>query len=139
MNALKTHNSLLLILVLLVMAPLNCSAENAAIENISAKAATALIENHRSDPDFIILDIRTPAEFQAGHISGAVMLDFYSKSFASDFKALDRGKTYLIYCRSGNRSGQLMRAISDLGFKKIYNMESGLKDWLRQGYKLTTS
>jgi len=131
-----TSKKLLLFSLLLLLVPLHCNATNASIESIGAKTFAAIIEKHQTDPNVVILDIRTPAEFNTGHISGAVMLDFYSKSFAKDFKNLDRDKTYLIYCRSGNRSGQLMRAITDLGFKKIYNLESGIKEWVRVGYPL---
>ena len=126
-------------LLVMLLVPLQCSAAESSVENVDAKTFAAVIEAHKSDMDVVILDIRTPAEFNAGHIAGAVMLDFYSKSFAQDFDRLDRNKTYLVYCRSGNRSGQLMRAIKNLGFKKIYNMERGLVDWVREGYPLTTS
>ncbi len=124
---------------MILLVPVIGIAAEAAIQNISAEMSADLIEKYRSDPDFVILDIRTPAEFNAGHIDGARMLDFYSKSFANDFSRLDPGKIYLIYCRSGNRSGQLMKAIRELGFEKIYNMERGLVDWVGQGYELTTS
>ena len=131
------YKKLVLFTILLLLVPLACSANDAAIQNVNAITFAGLVEKHPSDPNVVILDIRTPAEFNAGHISGAVMLDFYSQTFAGDFKSLDRNKTYLIYCRSGNRSGQLMRAITNLGFKKIYNLENGLKDWVRKGYPLT--
>jgi len=120
----------------MLLVSMNCSAKDASIENVGAETFAGIIELNKSNPNVVILDIRTPAEFRAGHIAGAVMLDFYSSTFARDFKNLDRSKTYLVYCRSGNRSGQLMRAITNLGFKKVYNLESGIKDWLGKGYPL---
>ena len=106
------------------------------IENISAKTAAGLIQENLSNPDFIILDIRTPREFDAGHIAGARNIDFYAKTFAQEFRSLDREKTYLIYCRSGNRSGQLMGALEKMHFKNVFHMRSGLVDWVGQGLKL---
>ena len=106
------------------------------IENISAKTAAGLIQENLSNPDFIILDIRTPREFDAGHIAGARNIDFYAKTFAQEVRSLDREKTYLIYCRSGNRSGQLMGALEKMHFKKVFHMRSGLVDWVGQGLKL---
>ncbi|MBW1889079.1 MAG: rhodanese-like domain-containing protein [Deltaproteobacteria bacterium] len=139
MKNLYSPKNIWLCLSLILLVPVIGIAAEAAIQNISAEMSADLIEKYRSNPDFVILDIRTPAEFEAGHISGAHMLDFYSKSFANDFSRLDPGKIYLIYCRSGNRSGQLMKAIRELGFEMIYNMELGLVDWVGQGYELTTS
>ncbi|MCG6909262.1 MAG: rhodanese-like domain-containing protein [Deltaproteobacteria bacterium] len=132
-----TYRNIGLAIALMLLVPLACPAAGvSSIENISASASANLIAQNRDNPDFMILDIRTPSEFEAGHIAGARMLDFYSQSFVDDFKKLDRNKTYLIYCRSGSRSGRLMQAIDNLGFKKIFNMERGLKDWVGQGYAL---
>jgi len=132
-----TQKTIWLIFSLLLLTSAYSLATEASVENISARTSADLIEKNQSNPDFIILDIRTPKEFDAGHIAGARMLDFYAKSFSQEFRSLDRSKTYLVYCRSGNRSGQLMTAIRDLGFQKIYNMERGLVDWVGQGFKLS--
>ena len=107
-----------LLLVFLLMAPALALAA-APIEDISARTAKGLIQENRPNPDFIILDIRTPREFDGGHIAGARNIDFYAKTFATEFRRLDREKTYLIYCRSGNRSRQLMGALEKMNFKKI--------------------
>lgn len=109
----------------------------ASIEEISAGTARALIQENQSNPDFVILDIRTPREFHAGHIAGARNIDFYAQSFARDFKGLDPEKTYLIYCRSGNRSRQLMGAVEKMPFKRVFHLRSGIVDWVGQGFKLT--
>lgn len=136
MKNLNAPRNICLLITLLLLVSVCAGAAEAPLENISARASAALIEKHRADPGFILLDIRTPAEFKAGHIAGAAMLNFYDQSFGRDFSQLDRNQTYLIYCRSGNRSGQLMKAIRGMGFKKIYHMERGLVDWVGQGYKL---
>jgi len=137
MKNIMTQKTIWLIFSLLLLTSAYSLATEASVENISARTSADLIEKNQSNPDFIILDIRTPKEFDAGHIAGARMLDFYAKSFSQEFRSLDRSKTYLVYCRSGNRSGQLMTAIRDLGFQKIYNMERGLVDWVGQGFKLS--
>jgi predicted sulfurtransferase len=53
---------------------------------VSPKKASALIEKHKEDSDFVILDIRTPGEYQYGHIKNSIMIDFYSKAFAEEIK-----------------------------------------------------
>ena len=120
---------------LLLLVPAAALA-GASIEDISARTAGALIQENRSNPDFVILDIRTPGEFDAGHIAGSRNIDFYAQSFASEFRGLDPEKTYLIYCRSGNRSRQLMGAVEKMPFKKVFHMRNGIVDWVGQGFKL---
>ena len=121
--------------VSLLLAPLSVLADP-PLQDISARTAAALIQENQSNPDFVILDIRTPKEFEAGHIAGAPNIDFYAQSFAKEFTSLDREKTYLIYCRSGNRSRQLMGAVDKRHFEKVFHMRSGLVDWVGQGFKL---
>ena len=100
---------------------------------VSPKKASALIEEHKEDSDFVILDIRTPGEYQYGHIKNSIMIDFYSKAFAEEINRLDKGKTYLIYCRSGNRSTRSLELFQKLKFQKIYHLSSGINGWKSEG------
>ena len=124
----------LLQLILIGLVLPSCSAQqDGAITALSAKEASALIENHRGDAGFIILDIRTPGEYQSGHIKNAIMIDYYSKSFMDDIGRLERDKSYLVYCRSGNRSARSMDLFKKLQFKKIYHLSSGINSWYAAG------
>ena len=134
MKTLKTNTTIWLWVCLLLTPAVALATP--PLQDVSARTAAALIQENQSNPDFIILDIRTPREFKGGHIAGAHNIDFYAQSFAEEFRSLDREKTYLIYCRSGNRSGQLMRAVEKMRFKQVYHMRSGLVDWVGQGYEL---
>jgi rhodanese-related sulfurtransferase len=100
---------------------------------VSPKEASALIEKHKGNPDFVILDIRTPGEYQSGHIENSIMIDFYSKTFEEEVNRLDKGKTYLIYCRSGNRSTRSLELFQKLKFQKIYHLSSGINGWKSEG------
>jgi rhodanese-related sulfurtransferase len=100
---------------------------------VSPKKALALIEKHNKDSDFAILDIRTPGEYQNGHIENSIMIDFYSKTFSEEINRLDKGKAYLIYCRSGNRSTRSMELFQKLKFQKIYHLSSGINGWKSEG------
>ena len=66
----------------------------------------------------------------------SALLDFYSTSFRDSLAALDRDKTYLIYCRSDNRTGRAIGIMRELGFKKIYELRGGIKSWLSSGRTL---
>jgi rhodanese-related sulfurtransferase len=103
---------------------------------VSPKEASALIEKNEGDSDFVILDIRTPGEYQSGHIENSIMIDFYSKTYAEEINRLDKGKTYLIHCRSGNRSRRSMALFKKLQFQKIYHLSSGINGWNSEGLPL---
>ena len=86
-----------------------------------------------ADVDVEVIVVRTPVEFADGHIEGAVMIDFYADSFAEDIAALDPDATYLVYCRSGNRSGQATALMAELGFEQVYDLDGGVIAWDAQG------
>ena len=104
-----------------------------ALKNISAQEAKDLIQQRKADPNFVILDIRTPQEFAAGRIDGAVNLDFHAPNFKESLKALDKNKTYMMYCRSGNRSGKALGMMEGQNFTDVYNMTGGIGAWAQKG------
>jgi rhodanese-related sulfurtransferase len=85
---------------------------------IGATEAVALLEDR---DDVQVIDVRTPQEFGQGHLDGAELLDIYDPGFRDDVAGLDRDATYLLYCRSGNRSGQAAALMQDLGFAEVYD------------------
>ncbi len=90
------------------------------------------IQTAESD-DVIILDVRTPDEFGEGHLEGAIMIDFYDDDFAEQLAALDPDASYLIYCRSGNRSGQTVPMLVALGFTDVADVDGGIVAWTDAG------
>ncbi len=99
------------------------------IENVSATRAYEIINANKDNSEFNILDIRTPQEYQSGHIANSINLDYYATDFESKIDSIDKGKTYLIYCRSGNRSGRAVTLMKQKGFSRVYNMAKGINDW----------
>lgn len=80
--------------------------------------------------DSVIIDCRTPGEWSEGVIADAILLDIFdTHNFVERMKEMDKDKPYLIYCRSGNRSGQACRVLESLGFTDTYNLESGMLGW----------
>jgi rhodanese-related sulfurtransferase len=104
------------------------------IKNITPEEAHALIEKNRNNPDFVILDVRTPEEFAEGHIEKAVNLNYYSETFRDDLNKLDKNKTYVTHCRSGNRSGKTLDMMKGMSFKEAYNMTDGIIGWKEKGF-----
>lgn len=69
----------------------------------------------------IVIDVRTPEEFASGHLQGAVNIDVQSPDFMAQVSQLNPGADYFIYCRSGNRSGQAISQMANMGFTSMIN------------------
>lgn len=95
-------------------------------ENVSAKDFKQLLSE---TPNALVLDVRTPAEYQQGSIKGAINIDLMNAEFATKIASLDKSKTYFVYCRSGNRSGQACSYMADRGFANLYNLSGGMMNW----------
>ena len=82
------------------------------------------------DSELVIIDVRTPNEWQSGYIPGTdKFLDFHSDNFFKEMSSLDKSKNYIIYCRSGNRSGKACEKMSKSGFKNLHNLSGGIINW----------
>ena len=100
--------------------------------NISAEEMKKII----SEKQVIILDVRTLEEFKEGHIEKAINIDFYSENFENNLNKLDKTKKYIIYCRSGNRSGTALKIMEDLKFMEVYNVLGGIGSISKIGFPL---
>ncbi len=108
--------------------------ETAVIEDITPQEAFTLIQSNQNNPDFVIIDVRTPGEFAAEHIENAINIDFYSEAFRDMLNNLDKNKTYLIYCKVGGRSGSALDIMAELNFKEAYNILGGINLWKAEGF-----
>ena len=84
-------------------------------------------------PGTVLVDVRTPAEFAAGHLPEATLIDFEAADFAAKIATLDKTKTYALYCRSSNRSGQAMALMTQAGFTSVYHLGGGINAWTAAG------
>jgi rhodanese-related sulfurtransferase len=108
--------------------------EGQTIRDLSVAEAYTMIQDNQGQDDFVILDVRTPAEFAEGHIEGAVLLDFNAGNFEVEVGKLDKDVRYLVYCRTSNRSGQAVNVMKNLGFKDVSDMDGGIVAWQSAGY-----
>jgi phage shock protein E len=99
-------------------------------------AATAADLLASPPADLVVLDVRTPEEFAEGHLAGAEILDFYRADFTDRLAELDQDVPYLLYCRSGNRSGQALAMMRELGFTDVTEIEGGVISWSQLGLPL---
>ncbi len=101
----------------------------AAYKNLSVEEFARMA----GDKQNLILDVRTPEEFQAGHIHGAMNFDVTASDFQAKTAVLDRNKTYLVHCASGVRSARACEKLNQLGFPNLYNLPGGFRAWVRAG------
>ena len=86
------------------------------------------VETYLKKPGAVCIDVRTKEEYQSGHLPGALHLDYLSPRLADLLEALEQGKTYFIYCRTGRRSLRVCTLMQNMGFKQVYNCDNGIKD-----------
>jgi rhodanese-related sulfurtransferase len=91
-----------------------------------------------TDSDALLIDLRTPEEYVQGRLFGATLIDFYSEDFDAQLAALDRNATYYIYCNSGNRSGQTLQKMRELGFTTVYDLGGGIQAWQAENLPVVT-
>ena len=103
------------------------------IYDVTTTKADNLIQENAGNPDFIVIDVRTPEEYASGYIDAAINIDYYAADFREQLAALDKDKTYLIYCRTGRRSADARDIMAELGFREIYNMSGGIVSWEAEG------
>lgn len=82
-----------------------------------------------ADATVQLVDVRTPAEFAAGHIPEAVNIDVRGEKFDSEVKTvLDPSRPVAVYCRSGARSKTAAHALAEKGFR-VYELNKGFMNW----------
>ncbi len=90
--------------------------------------------NESSSPQ--IIDVRTPDEYNIGHISGAENINFQDSDFKTQLLKLDKTRPVLVYCAVGGRSGKASKMMNELGFTKIYDLDGGANAWSASGKEL---
>lgn len=87
--------------------------------------AAEIMEN---GDDYILVDVRTPEEYAAGHIPGAILIPNQTITEAVAEELPDKDQTILVYCRSGSRSQQAAKKLADLGYTNMVEI-GGINSW----------
>ncbi|MFW6233324.1 MAG: rhodanese-like domain-containing protein [Nanoarchaeota archaeon] len=103
------------------------------IKSINAQDFNDGINNGIKNDNVILIDIRTPQEYNEEHIEGAINIDYYASNFKDKINTLEKDKTYYIYCRSGRRTGDALGIFEVLGFNEVYDLSGGIISWKNQG------
>ena len=127
----KTVTLLLSVILTLSIAGCSSEAPNPAISNdlgytqISTDEAVTMMAE---EDGYVILDVRTPEEFQEKHIAGAINIPNEEIGTEPIDQLADLDQLILVYCRSGNRSKQASEKLAALGYTNVYEF-GGINDW----------
>lgn len=136
-----------LLLVLILIVSISCKKSNkeentdkAVIaeqtKGFDKKLNSAEFKDSIENKEVQLIDIRTPKEFEEGHIVNARNIDFYDDDFMKQMaKELDKAEPVYLYCRSGGRSGKAATQLSEQGFK-IYDLKGGILAWKAQNFEI---
>jgi rhodanese-related sulfurtransferase len=102
-----------------------------SIQKVSAADVKAAIDTKEKA---IILDVRDPGEFAAGHLPGAVNISRGTLEFNVFNKIPDQNAKIYVYCKTGSRSALATKTLNDLGYKNAVLMDALFEDWIKAGY-----
>ena len=94
------------------------------VDTFAAKIAT--------DTNAIIIDVRTPLEYEMSHIDKAVNISYVLGNFKTKVSRLDTTKTVYLYCQTAHRSPFATQILKDAGFTQIYDLKKGYKKWKKR-------
>jgi rhodanese-related sulfurtransferase len=99
---------------------------------MTPKEADDFIKLNKESGLVTVLDVRTPGEYNEGHIPGAVFVDYYGNHFKQRLRALDRNKTYIIYCKAGRVCKHIIKKMKKEGFVEAHKITGGFAEWKSQ-------
>ncbi len=122
--------ALLLIAVIVLWASSSSGIANAAQDISPSGYQTQFVANSTAH---LLLDVRTSEEFASGHIHGAVNIPV--EELQNRLSEVSQSEAVVVYCRSGNRSTQAARILTQAGYTTLFDL-GGVNDWTAQGFTL---
>lgn len=125
-----------LISIILLSVVASCGSQNVMETSIQSVGVDAAKELVAQDESVVVLDVRTPEEYEAGHIQGALNINIRNENFSNMVSMLDRNKTYMVHCSANVENGRTdksLKIMNNLGFKKLLDMSGGIVAWTQRG------
>ena len=123
------------VIVLLFSTLFACSpsAQTKGLQNLDAGAFASQLD---ACDHAVVLDVRTPEEFQTGYIHGAVNYNIYDADFDQRIAQIGKNKAVFVYCKAGGRSADAAARLVKLGFSEVYDLKGGIMAWTSKGQAL---
>jgi rhodanese-related sulfurtransferase len=118
-------------LVALVATSVACAQQ---YKNLTAQEAKTMIDKG----GIVVVDVRTPQEYSAGHLQGAILANVNDPNFEANIGKISKDKKVLVYCAAGGRSANASGKMSSMGWKNVWNMTGGYTSWSSAGLPTTT-
>lgn len=133
----RFKNIILIISVLILFSENHIFAGN-TYKQFTAQQCDSLIKVNETNPNFVILDVRTPGEWNNYHIEGSINRSTGLSDFTTQLDALPKHKIFLLHCQSGGRSAGAFAKMKDLEFAEVYEMIGGINSWRSAALPTTT-
>ena len=118
------------VFLLLTVLFLSCGRNASSQSSLSPDDFETRIE---TGAGILLLDVRTPEEYQGGHLQGAQNINFYDDDFEQQLARLDKTGTVLVYCEKGGRSASAAEQLTRSGFKNVFDLSGGIQAWKKAG------
>jgi len=110
--------------ILLLTTFISCNQDKNNL--VSANKFSEIIRNDKS---VIIIDVRTPDEFNKGHLKNSLNVNWFDENFDENLNIFSKDLPVMVYCLSGGRSSKANERIKSLGFKNVYELDGGILEW----------
>lgn len=110
---------------------LSCNRQKS--ENVQVLNASSFEEKMNRTSGKTVLDVRTPEEYQEGHLANSILIDINREDFKEQVNKLDKSKPVFVYCLSGGRSQRASAILKEQGFSKVYHLGGGIREWTNEG------
>src|SRR5690606_13534983 len=117
------HKLFILPILFLAAFSLNTAAQEPGMQLLPAKAFAQSLDSALKKQ---IIDVRTPEEFQSGHIATARNINIYDPDFKDQLKKLNKEDPIFVYCKVGGRSAKAAKILQELGFVSVYDLQGGI-------------
>lgn len=122
----------LLMVFILVTTACGANLEETSFERVAVADFAQLIAQAKTDPNVVLIDLRTVEEVATGYIADATNLDALDANFLNNLKEFDPDDHYLVYGRSNASTEEAVRLMKGLGFTHLTGLNGGMAEWVAQ-------
>lgn len=109
-----------------------------SVNNEPQVSISEFVEVKKQHPQAVILDVRTPEEYNSGTMPDAININVLESSFDQNVSQFDKDATVMVFCKSGGRSAKAKQRLIDLGFANVVDLEGGIMGWKNAGGEIIT-
>jgi rhodanese-related sulfurtransferase len=114
----------------------NCKDRNAQEVKTIQLISVAEMEEALKADDVQLVDVRTEREYKKGHLDNAKNIVYQGANWNEQVASLDKDKPVYVYCAKGGRSAKCAALLEEAGFKKIFDLDGGITQWVNEGKKV---